>query len=173
MKKLIIVCGLPGSGKSSLAEVVSIEVSAPVFSVDPIESSILKAGIKKSFETGLAAYVIAETLADEQLKLGHSVIIDAVSGVIEAKEMWRKLAEKHNLKLIIVECVCSDSKLHKKRIETRVRNIHGIPEVTWEDVGKRREEYVAWGEEHLTLDSIRPTDELCRQALEYIRKTEA
>jgi predicted kinase len=87
MKKLIIISGLPGLGKSTVAEGVAEKLSIPIFSVDPIESSIIKSGIKKSFETGYATYLVAETLADEQLGLGMSVILDAVSGVKPARDM--------------------------------------------------------------------------------------
>jgi predicted kinase len=70
MKKsqLILISGLPGSGKSTVAESLVEKLSAPLFSVDPIESSIIQSGIKRSFETGLAAYIVAEALAGEQLK---------------------------------------------------------------------------------------------------------
>lgn len=170
MKKLIVVCGLPGSGKSTLAEAISRRVLAPIFSVDPIESGIIKAGIKKSSKTGLAAYTVAETLADEQLKLDHSVIIDAVNAQDIAKQMWRELGKKHNAELVIVECVCADTQLHRERIEARVRNMHGLPEVTWQDVEKRRSEYTPWREEHLTLDSTCRVSSLTLEALNYIQK---
>lgn len=150
--KLIIVSGLPGSGKSTIAERISAELGLPIFSVDPIESVIIKSGIKQSFETGLVAYLVAENLANEQMKLGQSVIIDAVSPVKESREIWHNLSDKHNAKLIIIECVL-DQKVHQERIETRVRNMHGIPEVTWEDVENRRKEYLKWEEERLVLDT--------------------
>ena len=69
--KLIVVSGLPVSGKSTLSERIAQEMGMPVFSVDPIESAIIKSGIPKSFETGLAAYIVAQTLAREQKKLGQ------------------------------------------------------------------------------------------------------
>jgi predicted kinase len=167
LKKLIIVSGLPGSGKSTVAEGVAEKMRLPIFSVDPIESSIIKSGIKTSFETGLAAYLVAETLAAEQLSLGLSVIIDAVSPVREAREMWRNLANRFNAQLIIVECVL-ESKLHKQRIESRVRNMYGIPEVTWDDVENRRKEYLAWAEESLVLDSADTIEMTINKALQYI-----
>lgn len=165
--KIIVVSGLPGAGKSTLAESISQELGLPIFSVDPIESAIIKSGIKKSFETGLAAYLVAETLASEQLKLGLSVIIDAVSPIRESRDMWDNLADKHNAKLIIIECVL-DSELHKKRIEARVRNMHGIPEVTWEDVENRRKEYLEWEEPRLVLDTSNDGIKNLNKALEYI-----
>jgi predicted kinase len=167
--KLIIVAGLPGSGKSTVAEKLAAELSLPLFSVDPIESSILKSGLKRSFETGLAAYLVAETLADEQLKLGLSVIIDAVNPVKEARAMWRNLTRKHHATLIIIECVL-DKELHKQRIESRIRNMHGIPEVTWQDVENRRQEYQPWEEERLVLNTANTPEENVKQALDYITK---
>jgi predicted kinase len=77
-QKLIILAGLPGSGKSTLAEGLSRTLSAPLFSVDPIEAAMWRGGLART-QTGIAAYDVAATLADEHLRLGHSVIIDAVN----------------------------------------------------------------------------------------------
>lgn len=164
---LIIVSGLPGSGKSTLAEGIAAKMKLPLFSVDPIESSIIKSGIKRSLETGYAAYLVTETLAAEQLKLGNSVIVDAVSPVKEAREMWRKLSSKHEAKLIIIECVL-DKDVHKKRIENRVRNLHGIPEVTWDDVEERRKEYLPWEDNRLVVDTINDIEDGIKKATDYI-----
>lgn len=169
--KLIIVFGLPGSGKSTVAEGLAAKLSIPLFSVDPIESAILKSGLERSFETGLAAYLVAETLAGEQLKCGLSAIIDAVSGVQEARDMWHNLARTHNARLIIIECVL-EREWHKQRIEARVRNMHGIAEVSWEDVEERRETYLPWKEERLVLDTAASREENVKKALDYIRLRE-
>lgn len=172
MQKIIVVSGLPGSGKSTVAEGLATRLTLPLFSVDPIESSIIKSGFQRSFETGLAAYLVAETLADEQLKLGLSVIIDAVNPVEEARDMWRNLSNKHNARLIIIECII-DSETHKNRIESRVRHIHGIPEVTWKDVENRRAAYTAWKDERLlVLNTSNTREHNLGKALEYIEISE-
>lgn len=169
--KLILISGLPGSGKSTVAESLAEKLSIPLFSVDPIESSLIKSGLKRSFETGLAAYVVAEALAGEQLKRGLSVIIDAVSPVQEARDMWHNLVRKQNATLIIIECVL-ERELHKKRIESRIRNMHGIPEVTWEDVENRRKKYLPWKEERLALDTATTHEKSVKKALDYIHLKE-
>lgn len=167
MQKIIIITGLPGSGKSTLAEDIAKELSLPILSVDPIESAVIKSGIAKSFETGLAAYLVAETLASEQLAAGNSVIIDAVSGVKPARDMWHDLSSKHNTQLVIIECTLN-SDLHKQRIEARIRNLHGIPEVTWTDVENRRKEYLPWEEKRLILDTANSPKDNLDEALKYI-----
>lgn len=150
-----------------MAEGISEKLKLAALSVDPIESGILKSGIKRSFETGLAAYLVAETLAAEQLRLGLSVIVDAVSPVQQARDMWRNLSKQYGADLVVIECVL-DPVLHKKRTESRVRKMRGIPEVTWEYVEHTRREYLEWEEDRLVLDTANSRQDNLRRALAYI-----
>jgi|GEM_PF-181514 len=167
---LILLSGLPGSGKSTLAEAVAQKLGLPLFSVDPIESAIIKSGIEKSFETGYAAYLVAEALAIEQFKLGSSVVVDAVNAEEEAKDVWRVLAKKQDADLIIIECTTSNTALHKKRIEARVRNLHGMPEITWERVEERRRAYTPWKEQTLKIDTGNELHANLEEAVQYIQE---
>jgi predicted kinase len=171
VQKLIIVSGLPGSGKSTLAEGISRNLLVPVFSIDPIEAAMWRGGLAKA-ETGIAAYEVAIALADEHLRLGHSVIADAVNPVEAPRAAWRSLAAEHRADLKIIECVCTDEAVHRRRIEARVRAIDGMPEVTWQRVLQRRAEYEAWADARLILDTSRATPEtLLAEALDYLRSS--
>ena len=166
--QLIVLTGLPGSGKSTLAEGLSRARSMPVFSVDPIEAAMWQGGLAKQ-STGIAAYEVAVALADEHLRLGHSVIIDAVNPVEAPRTAWRNLAAKHGAELRIVECVCADEAIHRRRIEARVRNIDGMPEVTWARVLERKADYQTWADARLVLDtSARSTGQLLDEALAFL-----
>jgi predicted kinase len=155
---LIVMAGLPGTGKSELARQISRRLRIPVFSVDPIESAVLRAGIKQSFETGLAAYLVAEALADRQLVLGLDAIVDAVNAEEPAKTMWRHLGTKHGLPLRVIECHCSDEAIHRERLTRRVRGLANFPEPTWESVQRRRLAYTAWSEPVLSIDAASPLE---------------
>ena len=168
-QKMAVISGLPGSGKSTLAEQLSRTLALPVFSVDPVEAAIWRGGLAKE-DTGIAAYEVVGALADEHLKLGYSVIIDAVSPVEAPRTMWRTLVQKHHAHLIIIECICSDSALHKRRIENRNRAIPGMAEVTWERVEQRRKEYEPWQDTRLILDSARDAKDLFSQAMAYVQQ---
>jgi predicted kinase len=166
---LIVLSGLPGSGKSTLAEGLSRSLSLPAFSVDPIEAAMWRSGLARG-QTGIAAYEVAITLADEHLRLEHSVIVDAVNPVEAPRAAWRSLAAKHRVELKIIECVCADQAVHRRRIEARVRNIPGMPEITWARVLERRAEYQAWTDHRLVLDtSVEAPEKLLAEALNYLR----
>lgn len=167
MQNLIVVSGLPGAGKSTVAESLSRELSLPLLSIDPIEAAMWRGGISKD-ATGVAAYKVVATLADEHLKLGHSVILDTVSPVEAARKMWRKVAKTNKARLLIIEVTCSDEKIHQDRIKKRVRNIKGMPEVNWERVIQRKQEFEPWRDERLVLDSIEEQGVLEQKALNYI-----
>ncbi|WP_291862708.1 ATP-binding protein [Bradyrhizobium sp.] len=168
--QLIVLSGLPGSGKSTLAESLSRTLSMPVFSVDPIEAAMWQGGLSKQ-STGIAAYDVAVALADEHLRLGHSVIVDAVNPVEAPRAAWRNLAGKFRADLKIIECVCADEAVHRHRIETRIRGIVGMPEVTWARVQQRRVEYESWADARLILDtSTDAPEELLASALRYVRR---
>ena len=166
---LIVLSGLPGSGKSMLAEGLSRALSIPLFSIDPIEAAMWRGGLKKD-QTGIAAYEVAIALADEQLRLGHSVIVDAVNPIEAPRAAWRSLAAKYRAGLKIIECICADEGVHRARIEARRRNIPGMPEITWARVLQRRAEYEPWTDARLTLDtSIETPEKLLADALNYLR----
>jgi predicted kinase len=166
--KLIVMSGLPGSGKSTLAERLAVQLKAPILSVDPIESAIIKAGIARSFKTGYAAYLVAESLAEEQIKLGNTVIVDAVNAEDEGKQMWINCAQQLKVPLLVIECVLKDEALHRERIEGRVRGLHGIEEINWEKVQARRKKYTPWKLDILTLEMSKNIDNNLEAALAFI-----
>src|SRR5262245_4544581 len=165
---LIVLSGMSGTGKSVLAVGIGRAWRAPVLSVDPIESSIIRAGIAGSFPTGLAAYLVAEGIADDCLEAGLHVVVDAVNSVDEARDMWRRLAGKHEVTMAVIECELSDPSVHAARVAGRDRGL-ALPEPTWEDVQRRRAEWLPWPEPHLTVDALEPPGANLARALDYLQ----
>jgi predicted kinase len=170
---LIAMAGLPAAGKSTLAEILGGRLSASVVSVDPIESAILEAGIDSDQPTGLAAYLVAETIAGLVLESGHDVIVDAVNGVDPAREQWVDLAQSRGETLRFIEVICSDPELHRERLETRGRRLPHVNEPSWHAVEQSLDEYSPWAGAsaavpRITLDSVRPLGVNVDAALAFI-----
>ena len=167
------MAGLPGSGKSTIADAIGARLQTPVVSVDPIESAILHAGIDDDQPTGLAAYLVAEAIAEQVLAAGNGVIVDAVNAVLPAREQWVRLAERTGRRLRFIEVVCSDTEVHRDRLETRGRNLPHLAEPTWNAVEQSLDEYSAWdgvsaAAPRITLDSIEPLDVLVERAVQFL-----
>lgn len=167
---LIVMAGLPGAGKSSIAEELARKLPAAVVSVDPVEAAMWRAGVDRGQPTGLAAYCVAETVADGVLALGQSVIIDAVNAVEAARQQWRALAARRQVPVAVIEVVCSDIQVHRRRLERRSRNIVGFEEPTWEAVQQRRSEYEPWTDHRLVLDSVADVVSNVTKAREYLAR---
>ena len=168
--KLIIFTGLPGVGKSALAEAVGRERSVPVFAKDWLEATILRCELTPTNQDkplGLAGYELLTILAERQLMLGQSVILDSVASTNSIRTVWRDLAEQYSAERCVVECICSDEKVHRARLGARQRNIPGWHELEWAEVERVKNYYAAWAEDRLILDATQPFDQNLAAALAY------
>ncbi len=80
--KLILFSGLPGTGKSTLAEMLGRELSIPVFAKDWLEATLVRSGLTSTSEDkplGFVGYELLSVLAERQLRLNQSVILDSVA----------------------------------------------------------------------------------------------
>jgi predicted kinase len=167
---LIVMSGLPGTGKSAIADALGRELGAPVLSVDPIEAAIWRCGIPASFATGVAAYEVAAVLAEHQLTMGLTTIVDSVSSVEVARDMWRQAARRAGAELRVIEVVCSDERVHRQRLAERRRTIEGYPEPSWDQVQQRRAEWEPWTGDRLVIDTMRTADDNLANALSFLRR---
>jgi len=167
------MAGLPGTGKSTIAAKIRERLGYPLVSVDQIESAVLSAGIDSDQPTGLAAYLVAETLAGNVLESDRSIIVDAVNAVNPAREQWVSLAARHGAALTFIEVVCSDPAVHRERLEARSRDLPHVSEPSWHAVEQSLDEYDEWvgpsaAVDRITLDSMEPLGIIVDKALAFI-----
>jgi predicted kinase len=165
---LAVFSGLPGTGKTALAEATARAQQVPVFSVAWIFGTLAPFGILESKQRRPIAYGLLTMLARRQLELGQSAIIDGMTGDETVRQRWRDLAQNNTALFLPIECICSDEELHRRRIEARQEAIPGWPDPDWAHVEDMRPNYEPWSQERLILDAVQPLADNYRTALAYI-----
>jgi predicted kinase len=157
---LVVIGGVPGTGKSTIASHVARLLGAALLSKDVFEAALWRSGIDRTSGSGWASYEQLGAVAETQLRLGHPVVLDSVATNERIRSAWRALAASCEVRFLAIECVCSDESLHRSRVEGRERGISGWPELMWSDVQEVRSRYEPWSDAHrLVLDAVRPLDE--------------
>jgi len=165
MAKVILVCGLPGSGKSTLADELAKALGLPLFSKDILEASIVESGALKADQLNGAGYTLLRNLVDEHLNRKASVIVDFIADKNRVNDLWPELLTKD---LVVIECICTDKEEHKRRIETRQRNIKGWYELSWSQVEEISKKYTSLVSDRLVLDTVQSKSYLLEEALIYV-----
>jgi predicted kinase len=171
--RVVIFTGLPGTGKSTLAEKVARTMRAPAFAGDWLMGALRPAhaaiGKLEPAEYEAAWFGLLRTLVIRQLMLGQDAVVDdLLSG--SQTVAWYETADRFSARLFLIECICSDEVTHRQRIEGRVRGIPGWHEVGWGHVERMRmrPELGLQTADRLTVDAMEPVADNLRRVLDYI-----
>jgi predicted kinase len=146
---LIVLGGLPGVGKTTLAREVARATGAMHLRIDSIEQALRNAGWKVEGEGYRVAYAVAE----DNLRLGRTVVADCVNPCPLTRNEWQAVANRAGVRAVNVEIICSDGDEHRRRVESRSADIAGHRVPTWSEVLER--DYRPWDGDRLVIDSAR------------------
>lgn len=145
---LIIIAGLPGTGKSTIAKEISKELGAVHLSSDIIRKELWKERTYSEEEKELVYSKMLDQ-AGFELRNKKDVIIDATFYKETTRNDAINIAKKNNSEFVIIECVL-DEKILKERIANRK---NGPSEADFEVYKKIKKEFEEIKEEHLVLDT--------------------
>lgn len=147
---LIIFGGLPGTGKTTIAKLLSVKLNALYLRIDTIEQALIEQGIDKN-TMDAKGYEVAYAVASGNLTLGLSVIADSVNPIKITRDAWRNIGHINKVPLLEIEIICSNKAIHRHRVENRIADIvnHQLP--SWQAVVER--EYDVWPEKNLVIDT--------------------
>jgi predicted kinase len=165
---LIVLSGLPGTGKSAVAAEVASMTGAIHLSIDAIEDALLGAGLERSWSTGVAAYEAVRAAVEQNLALGRTVVVDAVNDTEAARETWRRAATATGASLTFVLLTLDDEVEHRRRLERRNRGLSHVQEPTWDDVRRRAAEFEPWVGAHEEMDAAAPAEQLAASVVKSI-----
>ncbi|MGW2572179.1 AAA family ATPase [Streptomyces sp. NPDC001537] len=152
---LVVIGGLPATGKTTLARLLAAEIGAVHVRVDTIERALVRSGLARH-PLGPADYVVGYAPAAEQLRQqGLSVIADSVNPLAVTRDAWRDAAVRAGVGWAEVEVGCSDAAEHRRRVASRSVDIPELPLPGWAEVTGR--EYEPWDRECIVVDTAGAT----------------
>ena len=163
--RLVVVAGLPGAGKTTLAREVAARIGATFLRIDSIETVISRTLVP--VRDSPVGYVVAQQVAADQLRAGRPVVADAVNGVEPARRSWDELAREHDVLPVYVEVTCSDVAEHRRRVEQRAADLEGQGLLTWQQVLDR--EWQPFGRDRIVVDNRGTVDDAVAWVLEQFR----
>jgi predicted kinase len=151
---LIILAGLPGVGKTSIARKLARDIGAVHLRIDTIEQALRNAGALNG-PLDDAGYRVAYAVATDNLRLGRTVIADCVNPVSLSRAAWLAVAAGVPVAAIQLEIVCSDQAEHRRRVETRIIDMPGLVLPTWAEIQANIHagNYEPWQHERIVIDT--------------------
>lgn len=143
---LIVLGGLPGTGKTSIARAVAHATGALHLRIDTIEQALRDGGVAVVDH----GYRVAYALAADHLRQGQSVIADSVNPISTTRAAWRGVGQAAGVPVLEVEIICTDKAEHRRRVETRTGDIAGLVLPSWAEVTGR--DYEPWSAD-LVIDT--------------------
>ncbi|WP_217551752.1 AAA family ATPase [Streptomyces sp. GbtcB6] len=147
---LIVIGGLPGTGKTTLARLLAARTGAVHLRIDTIEQAIVRSGLARP-PLGPVGYAVGYALAEEHLQQGLIVIAESVNPLAVTRDTWRGVGAKAGVPTIEVEVICSDPAEHRHRVTSRSTDIPDLPLPDWQQVLDR--DYAPWDREHVIVDT--------------------
>ena len=146
---LYIFAGLPGVGKSTLAQRLAGEFGCVYVRIDTIEQALRELC---SVSVEAEGYQLAYRMASDNLRVGVSVVADSCNPIEMTRQEWEDLARRAGADFQNIEVFCSDAAEHQRRVETRASTVPGLRLPTWTDVKHRG--YETWTRDRITIDTF-------------------
>jgi len=161
---LIMVCGLPGTGKSFISKELAKRLDAEYLNSDSMRMKILSKRTYSEEEKAKIYSMMAEE-AGRFLKEGKNVIVDATFYLRKHRQMMRKVAGKEGSSFFAIECTLAEDKI-KQRLEKR-KTEKSESEADYEVYLKVKEIFEPLEQEHLAVDMSSAEDALGK-VLDYM-----
>ncbi|MPZ78555.1 MAG: AAA family ATPase, partial [Deltaproteobacteria bacterium] len=178
---LIMVCGLTGSGKSTLSRELGERLRMPLVNSDAVRKELAGTSGRNRdpFEAGLYSkamtiktYARMAALAEEHIGSGAGAILDATFSRREDRQDVLRLAERFNVPLVAVHCFASDQTT-RERLDRRAQEGKDISDGRWEIYQRQKNAYEPIEEipaaSRLELNTAKPAEKLASRVENFLR----
>lgn len=165
--RLVLVGGLPGTGKSTLANALAERLGWMVLRTDEVRKDLVgqahtEAAGPQAYTTRTTAMTYAELLdrARTLLTRGQSVVLDASWSDVEHREVATAVAQEAHSELIALQCIAPTQVAHQ-----RIANRRGdASDATTTVHDQMAHQFAAWPQAH-GIDTDQDPDATLRAAM--------
>lgn len=129
---LIVMVGLPGTGKSTLAREIAQALPAAVVESDWVRKTLFPAPTHSGQESYFV-HRVARAVIGRLLRRGISAISDATNLVEFHREFLYHMADQNGAGLLVVQVVAPEDVIQQRLEQRRVdRTPHDLSDATWQ-----------------------------------------
>lgn len=178
VQTLIILSGLPGCGKTTMAQLLVKELQIPILSIDDIVDAIPEHMAQHANRFWEDMVHILLNLAESQLAWGQSVMVDSVfMGVDENQTHHRwsdrqrayEIAKRSQANFRPIYFYISDENVWQERLTRRAEEMEDPRVATWSQVNEQRQIFQSWQPgQALFIDSLNSVADNFAEIMNFI-----
>ncbi len=162
---IIIICGLPGVGKSTLAKNLAPLINATILSSDKIRKELFPNPTYSPFERKLV-YDVMIILAKYLNEVGSSCILDATFNREDSRIEIRERLQLNDKQFQIIECFCPEKDVIS-RLKSRKDDYSDATITIYQ---KMKKIYEPVKIEHIIADTTLPPQENAQRIMKKFRE---
>lgn len=162
---IVIICGLPGVGKTTLAKNLAPMINSIILSSDKIRKELFPNPTYSSFERKLV-YDVMIILAKYLNESGRNCILDATFNREDSRLEIREKLHLVDKEFQIIECLCPEEVVIS-RLKSRKDD---YSDATMEIYQKMKKIYEPVKVEHITIDTVSSPQENSQRIVEAMKR---
>ncbi len=163
---LILICGLPGTGKSTIAMRLAGRLRASLLRTDVVRKRLFPSPTYTEEEKELV-YKVTFLIAEYLLRAGVCVIIDGTFYRRSLRRMVYQVAERAGVRTVVIECTAPEQVVRRRMERRRGRNLPTDADFT---VYLRiREQWEPLQRERIVVDTSKSISQNLGEIMEHLR----
>ena len=165
---IIVICGLPGTGKTFLSNKLSQYVNATVLSTDKLRKELFEKPTYTAWERALVydvLFLLAKYLHSSRI----SCILDGTFNIEKSRSEVKKLLNLPNDQFHIIECICPEDMIITRLLLRK----DDYSDANVSIYLKMKKIYEPVRQRHISINTTKPIDKNIEKILKYIYRSRA
>jgi predicted kinase len=163
---IIVICGLPGTGKTFLSSKLSTHVNATLLSTDKVRKELFEKPTYSAWERALI-YDVLFLLAKYLHSSGINCILDGTFNTEKSRTEVKEFLNLTNDQIHIIECICPEDMIITRLLLRK----DDYSDANVSIYLKMKKIYEPVRQKHISINTTKPIDKNLEKILHYIYKS--